>query len=154
MLNLNQAWARSEVRYIIVGLWNTFFALMAFVITLNLFEDKLPLWSILTISSAIGVSQSFVTQRKFVWRSTNVVWHEFPKFITVSAFQYLANLVLLHVFTQRLGLPALASQLVIMVFLITTTFVVLRLWVFSINTETVQVSQNANAQIIRSTDEQ
>jgi putative flippase GtrA len=154
VVDLMQAWSRSEVRYIIVGIWNTFFALFTFVVILNLFEEELELWLILTISSAIGVSQSFTTQRKFVWQSTNVVWREFPKFITVSTFQYLANIALLHVFTQWLGLPVLASQLVIMVILIMTTFVVFRLWVFSIDSETAQVSQNTNAQGIRSNNEQ
>ena len=141
MFSFNRAWAREEVRYLIIGIWNTFFAMLTFMITLALFENVCKVWQILTISSAIGISQSFATQRKFVWRSANNARNEFLKFFAISTLQYLANLVSLQILTQRWGWPVLISQVVLTSILIGITFVVLKLWVFSSNSESTKVVQ-------------
>ncbi len=137
---MNQVWSREEVRYLVVGIWNTFFAYAVFALIATSFEEAWSLALILTVSSAIGISQSYLTQKKFVWNSKNKVSSEFTKFIVVSVSQFFANLVLLQIMTVHFGLAVLPSQLLITAILIAITFVGLKLWVFRTKTEAPQTN--------------
>jgi putative flippase GtrA len=142
---VNQVWSREEVRYLVVGVWNTFFAFAVFALIATTFAESWSLALILTVSSAIGISQSYVTQKNFVWKSKNKVSSEFTKFVVVSISQFLANLVLLQIMTVHLGLAVLPSQLLITAVLIAITFVGLKLWVFQTKSETPPASISSDA---------
>ncbi len=142
---MNQVWSREEVRYLVVGVWNTFFAFAVFALIATTFAESWSLALILTVSSAIGISQSYVTQKNFVWKSKNKVSSEFTKFVVVSISQFLANLVLLQIMTVHLGLAVLPSQLLITAVLIAITFVGLKLWVFQTKSETPPASISSDA---------
>jgi putative flippase GtrA len=134
MGSLNDFWSRVEFRYVLVGIWNTFFAFLAFAFFATSFENTWSLTQILTVASAIGITQSYATQKKFVWKSKNKISGEFTRFLVVSIAQYFANLLLLQIMIVWFGFPLLPSQLVITAILIALTFVGLKLWVFRAKT--------------------
>jgi putative flippase GtrA len=142
---MKRIWSKTEVRYVVVGIWNTIFAFAVFALIATSFEESWSLVVILTVSSAIGISQSYVTQKKFVWISKNKVSHEFTKFVVVSISQFFANLVLLQIMTVRFGFAVLPSQLLITAILIAITFVGLKLWVFRTKAETPQSNISSDA---------
>lgn len=134
MGSLNDFWSRVEFRYVLVGIWNTFFAFLAFAFFATSFENTWSLTQILTVASAIGITQSYATQKKFVWKSKNKISGEFTRFLVVSIAQYFANLLLLQIMIVWFGFPLLPSQLAITAILIALTFVGLKLWVFRAKT--------------------
>jgi putative flippase GtrA len=125
-------WEKSEARYIAVGLWNTFFSMAIFVVIQIAFSDVLTVTEGLTAAFVLGVIQSFATQKKYVWRSSEKVSDEFPKFLFISTLQYLSNLLLLRIFTLRFNMNVILSQILIASALILITYVVLRFWVFTV----------------------
>ena len=133
-------WSRVEFRYVSIGIWNTAFAFLTFALVASTFEDTWSLVQILTVSSAIGITQSYATQKKFVWKSENKISSEFTRFLVVSIAQYFANLLLLQIMVVWFGFAILPSQLVITAILIALTFVVLKLWVFRSKTKSSNVT--------------
>lgn len=123
-------WEQSQTRYVIVGAWNTLFAMAIFVIIHIYFSSTITATETLTIAFLFGVVQSFATQKKFVWRSSERVSAEFPKFLLISTLQYFTNLVLLNTFTTRFNMDAILSQIIITTALILITYIMLKLWVF------------------------
>ena len=125
-------WEKSEARYFAVGVWNTFFSMAIFVVIQIAFSDVLTVTESLTTAFAFGVVQSFATQKKYVWRSAEKVSEEFPKFLLISSLQYLANVVLLRIFTMRFNMNVILSQILIASALILITYIVLKFWVFKV----------------------
>jgi putative flippase GtrA len=125
-------WEKSEARYIAVGIWNTLFAMAIFVVIQIAFSDVLTVTESLSTAFVFGAVQSFVTQKKYVWRSAEKVSEEFPKFLLISSLQYLANVVLLRIFTMRFNMNPILSQILIASALILITYVVLKFWVFKV----------------------
>ena len=125
-------WEKSEARYIAVGVWNTFFSMAIFVVIQIAFSDVLTVTEGLTTAFVLGVIQSFATQKKYVWRSSEKVSEEFPKFLLISTLQYLSNVVLLRIFTLRFNMNVILSQILIASALILITYVVLKFWVFKV----------------------
>ncbi len=123
-------WEKSEARYIAVGVWNTFFSMAIFVVIQIAFSDVLTVTEGLTTAFVLGVIQSFATQKKYVWRSSEKVSEEFPKFLLISSLQYLSNVVLLRIFTLRFNMNVILSQILIASALILITYVALKFWVF------------------------
>jgi putative flippase GtrA len=125
-------WEKSEARYISVGVWNTFFAMAIFVVIQIAFSDVLTVTEGLTTAFVLGVIQSFATQKKYVWRSSEKVSEEFPKFLLISTLQYLSNVVLLRILTLRFNMNVILSQILIASALILITYLVLKFWVFKV----------------------
>ena len=141
---LGELWEQNETRYVIVGAWNTVFAMAIFVIAQISFSENLTVTETLTIAFVFGVVQSFFTQKNYVWRSSERVSAEFPKFLLISALQYLANVLLLKLFTIRFNIDAILSQILIATGLILITYMILKLWVFKVenpNQDSVQSNQ-------------
>jgi putative flippase GtrA len=129
---IGNLWDQSETRYIIIGIWNTLFAITIFAIIHILFSRKITLTETLTIAFVFGVVQSFATQKKFVWRSSEKVSAEFPKFLLVSTLQYIANVLLLKTLTSRFNANPITSQIFVTAALILITYLVLKFWVFKV----------------------
>ena len=127
---LKENWKKNETRYVMIGIWNTFFAIAIFLLIHKFLAETLTLTETLTVAFGFGVVQSYVCQKKYVWRTSERVLSEFPKFLLISTLQYIANVVLLKIFTTRFKLKAVPSQIFITAALILTTYAILKLWVF------------------------
>ena len=64
----------TQIRYLIVGGWNTLFGLALFAVLLWLLEDRVGYAWILLICQVVAVIQAHWAQRRFVWRSASPFW--------------------------------------------------------------------------------
>jgi putative flippase GtrA len=121
---------RRGVRYVVVGLWNTVFGLLAFTVLLAVLGDSLYLPA-LVIAQAAAVAQAHVTQRVLVWRSSSPYLAELVKFSTIYVVVLIANVVLLYAMVQWVGTPPLVTQYVIGGGLVLASYCAQRRWAFA-----------------------
>ena len=132
MLNiLSRIWSQRGIRYIIIGGWNTIFGFISLVVLKFTVMPPLNTVTAVTIASALSVIQSYVMQRKFVWRSNNEIHKEFPKFIVIAISQYFVGLLLIIYFVDHRKYPLLPTQLIVSLTLVAITFVLMRSWTFA-----------------------
>jgi len=127
---ITKAWQQRGIRYLLIGSWNTIFGFA--VITILKFTAMPPLNTVaaVTIASVVSVIQSYVMQRKFVWRSSNKIHKEFPKFIVIAISQYVAGLLLIIYFVDYRKFPLLPTQFIASLALVGITFLLMRSWIF------------------------
>jgi len=118
-----------QVRYLVIGLWNTFvgYALFTFFIYVLPISEYLLALTLATLLSGLN---SYLMQRIFVWQSSAKVKSEFTKFFTVFIGQFLANLFLLYVLVDHFNFPPLWTQYVLGALLILLTYITHKHWTF------------------------
>jgi len=121
---------KRPARYLIVGAWNTVFGLALFSILYLVVGQELGYIAVLTVAQVVAVLQAHATQRFFVWRSHAPYPGELLRFSAVYAATFLANVLLLALAVDTLGLPVLPSQWTIGGALIVLTYFVQRAWTF------------------------
>jgi putative flippase GtrA len=124
-----------EIKYVLVGFWNTFIAWIIFVIIQIFFVPPISNTGSVLISYVISMFNSYAMQRAFVWKSSSKVRTELPKFITVSAVQLLLNVLLIRLFVDYLRYPAIATQFIVTIFLIGLTYIALKSWTFKVKND-------------------
>lgn len=127
---MRRLFAGRPLRYLIIGGWNTVFGLLFFTFLYLVLGKTLGYVAVLTIAQVVAVIQSHLTQRIFVWRSREPYLGELARFSVVYVAVYVANVLLLVLSTDGLGLPVLPSQWVIGGALIVPTYFVQRNWAF------------------------
>jgi len=121
-----------QIRYLVVGIWNTIVGFGLFTLfILVLPPSKYLLAFALTVLFS-GVN-AYLTQRTYVWRSSANVKTEVSKFFTVFIGQSLANMILLYLIVEYLGLNPLWTQYVIAIALIITTYFSHKHWTFKVS---------------------
>jgi len=120
----------TELKYLVVGIWNTAFGVAIFGALLFALEDRAGYVVVLTISSVISVAQSHFAQRKLVWSTSASYSHELVRFSSVYGAQYILNLLLLWIAVDIWAFPVFLSQLVIAGALIVTFYFVNKKWTF------------------------
>ena len=99
-----------KARFLLVGLWNTIFGLVLFLLFLEVFPFLN--YSILLVSSfLISTAQSHFTQRRLVWRSNANYPSELLKFLGGTSGTFLINLIALPFLVEVLDWPIYPSQI-------------------------------------------
>ena len=127
---MRRLYSGKPLRYLIIGGWNTVFGVAFFTFLYLALRHVLGYIAVLTIAQVVAVIQSHLMQRLFVWRSHAPYLGELARFSVVFVGVYVANLLLLALSTDGLGLPVLPSQWVIGGVLIVPTYFVQRGWAF------------------------
>jgi len=128
---IRKIWKRPGIRYLFIGSWNTVFGFIVFCILRFVAMPPLNTFFVVTITSVISISQSFLTQRKLVWRSKNAMRNEFLKFGCIAALQYIAGLTLIIYLVDYKKFSLLPTQLAVSVILVVVTFFIMRSWIFT-----------------------
>ncbi len=118
-----------QVRYLVIGLWNTFVGYALFTFFIFVFPISKYLLA-LTLATLLSGVNSYLMQRTFVWQSIANVRAEFGKFFTVFIGQFLANLVLLYVLVDHFNFHPLWTQYVLGALLILLTYISHKHWTF------------------------
>jgi putative flippase GtrA len=103
-----------KARYFIVGLWNTVFGLVLFLLLLNVFS-YLNYSMLLVCSFLISTGQSHFMQRRLVWKSKARYGREFLKFLGVTSGTFLINLLALPLLVEVLNWPVYRSQILLVI---------------------------------------
>ena len=128
-----KAWNHRLIRYLIVGSWNTLFSLITLSVAQTMFRFDFGTGVIFTFAMLISIIQSYFTHRKLIWRTSNVVHREFPKFLIVAVVNYMINLALIVLLVDHLKWHLILSQIVIVGLLTLINYSVLRAWTFNMN---------------------
>jgi putative flippase GtrA len=128
---ITKAWQQRGIRYLLIGGWNTIFGFGSLVILKITAMPPLNTVAALTIASALSVIQSYVMQRKFVWRSKNEFQKEFLKFVLISISQYVTSVMLMTYLVEFRKFPLLQTQFIVSLSLVAITFVLMRSWTFA-----------------------
>lgn len=118
------------LRYLIIGAYNTVFGYLSFVI-IFLFSGDFLHYSIITVlNHFIALSNSFVTQRHFVFRSRNCWKNDFLRFQLAYVGLLPVGLALLWFFHDLIGLEIFLAQAVALIFMVVVSFLANRLFTF------------------------
>ena len=124
-----------ELRFLLIGGWNTLFGFMTYTIFLYSFPKDLYTLA-LVFSSLIAGLQSYFTQRTFVWKTPDSKSGQLFRFAIVLTVQFLSNLGLLYLSVEIFHFDELVSQYVIGLVIITFTFLIHKHWTFKGSIET------------------
>lgn len=106
--------ARQGARFALLGLGNTAFAYAVFVLLEHALGSIAPYLVVLLLTYLIGVSESFVVQRRLVFRSCTPWLPAYLRFWSVYLVALGANLALLPLLVEALGLPVVVAQGVVL----------------------------------------
>ena len=99
----------NKMRFLIVSLWNTCFALSVFYLLLNALA-KTSYQLVLVICFLLANLQSHFMQRNLVWKSRGPYFHELFRFYVSAILISSMNLILLAYFVEILNFPVYESQ--------------------------------------------
>lgn len=122
---------RREVRFLLVGAWNTVFGFGLFVVLQLIIGNVIGYAAVLLITQVIAALQAHALQRRLVWASSLRYGPELARFALVALGQFLANLALLTIGVQVLGLAVIPAALAAGVTTVVITYVVHAAWTFS-----------------------
>ena len=121
-----------QVRYIIVGIWNTFVGFGLFTLFIYVLPVSRYLLA-LTLATILSGVNAYLTQRMYVWQSSAKIKEEASKFFTVFIAQSVANVILLYLLVNYLNLNPLWTQYVIATVLIVLTYLSHKYWTFKVS---------------------
>lgn len=101
---------RRELRFLVVGAWNTAFGYLIFVGIYWLLAARLHYLAIATTAHFIAVTQSFASQRRLVFEASGPWLPQYLRFNAANLAALAGSLGLLFVLVERIGLHVLVSQ--------------------------------------------
>jgi len=114
-------------RFIFVGILNTIVGYGAYFILLHL---NMYYMVALLISSVIGITHSFIWNKKWTFKSKGDVRKESFKFISVYGIAFLINLVTLAFFVEKLMLNPKIAQVFALGLVTMISFIGHKYWSF------------------------
>ncbi len=105
--------AREQLRYLLVGAYNTAFGYLFFAVLVVLFADDVHYTLLLLVSHVVSTLNAYLGYRLFVFRVRGRFLRDLFRFWSVYGAQIAVNLVVLPVFVRVSGLGVLPSQAVI-----------------------------------------
>ena len=122
-----------NIRYLSIGIFNTLFGFGVYTILIAVIPSSYYLLA-LALSTIISGSESYVTQRMFVWKSTADTRGEFVKFSTVFVNLFALNAILLLICVHFFDMSPLWAQYVIGSILVVFSYFIHRHWTFKFQT--------------------
>lgn len=110
------------VRYLGVGAVNTAFGYAVFVALQLSLGRIVPYMVVLVITQVIATLESYVTQRRFVFRAVGHFWRDLWRYSLVYSTTFLINLILLPILVSGAGWNVLAAQALIVAGLAIASF--------------------------------
>lgn len=122
--------ANEQIRFLVVGAWNTLFGYLMFLLCHTLVSQELGPFGILILSYCLAIPQSYMTQRILVFRSKGPWLHEFWRFILANSVIFSLNLVLLPLLVASGDLDARLVQAALIVLLTIASYLAHRYFSF------------------------
>jgi putative flippase GtrA len=126
--DLKRIFANRQLRFALVGGFNTLFGLLMFF-SIGLLLPTTAVENLLLAyvpSTLVG----FLTQKYLVWQTSANVGKEFRKFLGLTFIQAAVNAFILWVAVDLLGQDKFTSQTLITILAVVVAYVAQRNWVF------------------------
>ena len=124
-------------RYVIVGIWNSFFGIFTFIL-LSLFLKEENSVLILGVSYVFSTLQAHFSQRRFVWKSESEYLPELFKFCSFYLLQFILNSILLVTLNNWLETPREVNQILVICILTIVFFYINKNGVFNARNREIQ----------------
>jgi putative flippase GtrA len=121
---------RVQILYLVVGAWNTLFAYGEWAILQLLLHDHLHYLVILVLAWPIAVLNAYLCYRRFVFRSTESIRTELPRFSIVYLATLIAGLIALPILLQTLPFDIYAIQAGYTLFIVAASYLAHRFFSF------------------------
>jgi putative flippase GtrA len=108
-------WRSQQLRFIVVGAWNTLAGYLLFVLFYGLFSHALPYPVLAVLTHVAAVTQSFVCQRCMVYRSDGHWLREYGRFHVAHLGLFVLALAWLTALVEWAGWHPLLAQAVVTV---------------------------------------
>jgi putative flippase GtrA len=102
-----------KLRFLIVGGWNTLFGYLSFYVLYLLAAEHLHYLIIAVIAHFVAVTQSYVMQRRLVFRSDAPVPGEFLRFNASLIGTLLFGLLAIYLLVEAAALSPLVAQAIV-----------------------------------------
>lgn len=103
-------WRSRQLRFVVVGIWNTLAGYLLFVIVYRLFSTVLPYPVLAVFTHVAAISQAFLCQRYLVYRSEGHWLREFMRFHVAHLGLFALSLACLTALVEWGGLHPLLAQ--------------------------------------------
>lgn len=115
-------WRREEIRYLIVGGFNTLVGLGLYAGFHALLGRQLGYLLVLIPAYAVGIVVSFITQRYLVFGARGQVVRQFLRFTSVQLSGLALNALVLALIHETTSIPAVPSQAISLFFVAVATY--------------------------------
>jgi|688.fasta_scaffold561320_2 putative flippase GtrA len=123
-------------RYLLVGIWNTFFGISIFILLSLVFKEGNSIL-ILGLSYLFSTIQAHSSQRRLVWNSNSDYLPELIKFSSFYLLQFVLNSVLLVTMNSVMQTSREMNQILIVLVLTVVFFYINKNGVFNVNREKI-----------------
>jgi len=119
-----------QLRYLVVGAWNTVAGYGIFALLYLAVGERIDYMVIAVVSHILAVTQSFVMQRRIVFRSQSNAWAEYLRFHIAHLGSLGLGLILLPLFVEVTGLDPLIAQAIATAIVVFASYFVHRHFTF------------------------
>ena len=102
-----------KLRFLVVGGWNTLFGYLSFYVLYLLAADRLHYLIIANLAHFVAVTQSYVMQRRLVFRSDAPIASEFLRFNASHVGTLLFGLLAMALLVEAAGMSPLIAQAIV-----------------------------------------
>lgn len=113
---------RKEVRYVVVGGWNTFFGYLVFALLQLTLGHVIGYVAVLVIAQVIGILSAYLCYRAFVFQVKGNWWLDLVRFSTVYWIVFGFNLVALPLMVSVWGMNVLVAQAIFLVITVIASY--------------------------------
>ncbi len=114
---------RKEVRYVLVGGWNTLFGWAVFVILQLTVGATIGYMAVLVIAQVVSIINAYLGYRWLVFRVQGSWWLDFFRFSTVYWIVFAVNLVALPLMVSVLGMNVIVAQTLFLVVTVIASYI-------------------------------
>ena len=114
---------RKEVRYVLVGGWNTLFGWAVFVVLQLTIGATIGYMAVLVIAQVVSIINAYLCYRWLVFRVQGNWWLDFFRFSTVYWIVFALNIVALPLMVSALGMNVIVAQTVFVVITVIASYV-------------------------------
>lgn len=114
---------RKEVRYVLVGGWNTLFGWAVFVALQLTVGATIGYMAVLVIAQVVSIINAYLCYRWLVFRVQGSWWLDFFRFSTVYWIVFALNIVALPLMVSVLGMNVIVSQTVFVVVTVIASYI-------------------------------
>jgi len=114
---------RKEVRYLLVGGWNTLFGWLVFVVLQLTVGPTIGYMAVLVIAQVVSIINAYLGYRWLVFKVQGSWWLDFFRFSTVYWIVFGVNLVALPLMVSVLGMNVIVAQTLFLVVTVITSYI-------------------------------
>lgn len=121
---------KQKILFFIIGVWNTIFGYGVFAILMYFYSSIISYPVILAISYPIGITNSYIFYKIFVFKTRDGIVKEYIKFCITYLTTFIVNLIALPVLVEFIFMNIYIAQALILFMNVVISFVMHKNYTF------------------------